>query len=269
MDDARSPADPNRALRGRGRLTDWHQLVADNPAIHHERYWPAYLAIGVAVGLQIRLPSAYNVGPTWVLPTVEVGLLVVLVVGRYLSPRRREPRTMRRLHRLTIGLIAVVGADNLTALALLVRELLRGLSADGRTLVLSALAIWVTNVIVFALLFWEFDGGGPIPRRADPDGPRDFLFPQIQLQQDEMETLARDEHLVEIGQLDRARDAKYRGWLPDFVDYIYVSYTNATAFSPTDTMPLTRWAKTLMLVQSAAALLTIALIAARAVNILK
>ena len=237
--------------------------------MHSERYWPAYVALAAAVVLQLRLPSAYDLGPKWALPVVEAGLLAALVVGRYLSPRRRDPTTMRRLHVLSIGLIAVISVDNLTSLGLLVRELLRGLDADGRTLVLSALAIWVTNVIVFALWFWEFDGGGPVPRRADPDGIRDFLFPQIQLQQDEAEMLSRDAELVELGQLSRGRQPKYVGWLPDFVDYFYVSFTNATAFSPTDTMPLSRWAKMLMLVQSSAALLTIALIAARAVNILK
>jgi hypothetical protein len=176
---------------------------------------------------------------------------------------------MRRLHLLTIGLIAVISVDNLTSLGLLIRQLLRGLDTDGRTLVLSALAIWVTNVIVFALWFWEFDGGGPVPRRANPDDARDFLFPQIQLQQDEAETLSREQELVALGKRKPRRTPRYVGWLPDFVDYLYVSWTNATAFSPTDTMPLSRWAKMLMLVQSAAALLTIALIAARAVNILK
>ncbi len=203
------------------------------------------------------------------MPSVESALLVALAGGRYPYPRRQEPITMRRLHALTIGLIAIISVDNLTSLGLLVRELLRGLDTDGRTLVLSALAIWVTNVIVFALWFWALDGGGPIPRRADPDGDRDFLFPQLQLQQDDNEAEARDRQLVALGHPAPTRRPKYADWLPDFVDYLYVSYTNATAFSPTDTMPLTRWAKMLMLVQSAAALLTIALIAARAVNILK
>jgi hypothetical protein len=252
--------------RGRHR---WQRLVLQHPDVHAERYWPAYGALGVAVVLQLRLPSAYSLGPKWILPTIEAVLLVVLVLGRYANPRRREPIVMRRLHVLGIGLIAVTSVDNLTSLGLLVRELLRGLNADGRTLILSALGIWVTNVIVFALWFWEFDGGGPVPRRADPDGRRDFLFPQVQLQQDESEALAREAELIDLGKLNGPRQPKYVGWLPDFVDYFYVSFTNATAFSPTDTMPLSRWAKMLMLVQSAAALLTIALIAARAVNILK
>ena len=260
------PSDPTDARRIR---KDWRRLVTQHPDVHRERYWPAYIALGVAVVLQVRLPSAYGLGPKWALPIVEAGLLVALAVGRYAIPRRREPTTMRRLHVLTIGLIAVISVDNLASLGLLVRELLRGLDSDGRTLVLSALTIWVTNVIVFALWFWEFDGGGPVPRRADPDGKRDFLFPQIQLQHDEAEMLARDAELVTRGQLARGRSPKYVGWLPDFIDYFYVSFTNATAFSPTDTMPLSRWAKMLMLIQSGAALLTIALIASRAVNILK
>ena len=254
---------------GRKRLADWPGLVADNPEVHEERYWPVYVAVAVAIGLQLRLPTAYDAGPKWLLPVGEALLLVLLVVGRYASPRRREPATVVRLHLLTMGLIALVSLDNLVSLGLLVRELLRGLDVDGRTLVLSAMAIWLTNVIVFALWFWELDGDGPIPRRADPDGRRDFLFPQIQLQQDEAETLTRDAELVRLGHEGHGRQPKYVGWLPDFIDYLYVSFTNATAFSPTDTMPLSRWAKMLMLVQSAASLLTIALIAGRAVNILK
>jgi hypothetical protein len=251
------------------RLADWRELIVQHPGVHQERYWPSYLALAVAVGLQVRLPSAYDLGPRWVLPTIESVLLVVLVAGRYLSPQRRQPTTVVRLHLLTIGLIAVVTIDNLTALGLLIRELLRGLQVDGRTLVLSALAIWLTNVIVFALWFWEIDGGGPILRRSDPDGRRDFLFPQMPLAQDERQTITNNRAPESSGQGDLARSPKYVGWHPDFVDYFYVSFTNATAFSPTDTMPLSRWAKMLMMVQSAAALLTIALIAARAVNILQ
>ncbi len=232
----------------RRRMRDFGRLVAAHPAVHNERYWPAYVALALAVVLQVRLPSAYNMGPGWLLPSIESALLVALAGGRYLYPRRQEPAKMRRLHELTIGLIAIISVDNLTSLGLLVRELLRRLDADGRTLVLSALAIWVTNVIVFALWFWELDGGGPIPRRAGPDGERDVLFPQLQLQQDDNEASARDRQLVALGHPAPTRRPKYAGWLPDFVDYVDMSYTNATAFSPTNTMPLTRWPKMLMLV---------------------
>jgi hypothetical protein len=199
---------------------------------------------------------------------MEVLVLLVLVAGRYLSPGRREVGTMYVLRQLTIVFIAFVTAANVISLALLVRELLRGLQTDGRTLVLSALTIWFTNVIAFALWYWEFDGGGPIPRRIDPSGRRDFLFPQMQLQQDEEEQALRDDRDALDGKHPKRARPKYLGWLPGFTDYLYVSFTNSTAFSPTDTMPLTTLAKMLMMVQSAAALLTVALLAARAVNIL-
>lgn len=251
------------------RFSGWHDLIPRRPEVHDERYWPAYVAMAVAVVIHIRLPALFEIGPPWLLPSLQALLLVVLVGGRYLSPRRQEPAVMRRLRRLTIALVALVTVDNLVALGLLIRELLRGLQTDGRTLVLTALAIWVTNVITFALWFWEFDGGGPIPRRLDPDGSRDFLFPQMQLMQDEIEQRARDDEMDELGQPVERRPPKYIGWLPDFLDYLYLSFTNSTAFSPTDTMPLTIWVKLLMMVQSGAALLTIGLLAARAVNILR
>jgi hypothetical protein len=250
------------------RWRDVRHAIPHVPEVHDESYWPAYLAMAVAIGLHLRLPSAFDVGSPWLLTSLETLVLVVLVAGRYLFPGRREVRTLYVLRQLTIVVIALVTADNVLALGLLIRQLLRGLQTDGRTLVLSALAIWVTNVIAFALWYWEYDGGGPIPRRIDPDGRRDFLYPQMQLQQDEQEQAVRDEQDERKGRAINRGRPKYIGWLPNFFDYLYVSFTNSTAFSPTDTMPLTTLAKLLMMVQSAAALLTIALIAARAVNIL-
>jgi hypothetical protein len=233
----------------RSELTRSEQWLraALHPAVHRERYWPAYAGLGIAAGLQIALPATFTAGPSWVLPSAELMVLGALVAGRYAHPRRREPKVMMALRYLTLGAIGLTSLANLASLDRLVDELLHGLSTDGRTLILAALGIWVTNVIVFALWFWELDGGGPVRRRADPQAPRDFLFPQMSLPD----------------------DGHAEAWQPDFVDYAYVAYTNATAFSPTDTMPLGRWAKTLMLIQSAAALLTVALIAAHAVNILR
>lgn len=264
-----NPTQPEGATTGGASSKAWHQLVPHRPDVHREQYWPAYIAVAVGIAIQVRLPAALDVGPHWLLAAVEALLLAALIGGRYAVPTRQEPVTMRRLRTLTIAVIALVSLDNLIALGLLVRELLHGSQADGRSLVLSALAIWTTNVIIFGLWFWEFDGGGPIPRRLDPDAPRDFLFPQMQMGQDEKEQIARDKHLEALGQPPTPRRLNYVGWLPAFYDYFYLSFTNATAFSPTDTMPLSFWAKALMLVQSAAALLTIALIAARAVNILQ
>ncbi len=109
----------------------------------------------------------------------------------------------------------------------------------------SAFAVWGTFVIAFSLWYWELDGGGPVSRHQNTEPNHDFLFPQ-----------------------QASPDVFTAPWLPNFVDYLYTSFTNCTAFSPTDTMPLTTWAKLLMMVQSASAFVTVALVAARAVNIL-
>ncbi len=128
----------------------------------------------------------------------------------------------------------------------LVHELIYGSGVQGRTLLYGAFAIWATNVIVFALWYWELDGGGPPRRLADPKRPRDFAFVQM------------TDPEVSAG-----------GWHPRFADYLYLSFTNSSAFSPTDTMPLTRWAKMLMMLESVISILTLLLVAARAVNILR
>jgi hypothetical protein len=130
-------------------------------------------------------------------------------------------------------------------LVLVSNSLLHGAVTDGHLLIYSALIIYATNVIVFGLLYWELDGRST---RGAPDGVRDFLFPQ---------------------QSTNEKETKQPDWQPTFFDYLYVSVTNATAFSPTDAMPLTYRAKLLMTVQAFTSLATIALVAARAVNILK
>ena len=128
---------------------------------------------------------------------------------------------------------------------MLVQSLLNGSKATGKLLLLSALNIWFTNVIVYALWYWELDQGGP-HERGLADCPRpDFLFPQM-----------------------TAKEFSPPDWSPGFVDYLFVSFTNATAFSPTDTLPLTPAVKVLMMVQAMTSLLTVALVASRAVNIL-
>ncbi|MGP0110062.1 MAG: hypothetical protein ACLPR9_14580 [Acidimicrobiales bacterium] len=126
----------------------------------------------------------------------------------------------------------------------LVKALLEHTSAGGRTLVFASVPIWLTNVIVFGLWYWELDRGGVAARLRQNHRHPDFLFPQM------------------------STPGSAPGWTPDFMDYLYTSFTNATAFSPTDTMPLTAWAKLLMMIQSLASLLTVALVISRAVNIL-
>jgi uncharacterized membrane protein len=138
----------------------------------------------------------------------------------------------------------VLSVANLLALALLVTRIADG-SVAGGPLLLAAAEIWTANAIVFALWYWELDGGGPPVRLAHPGGRRDFAFVQM-----------LNPELAEPG------------WHPRFVDYLYVSFTNASAFSPSDTLPLTRWAKLLMLLQSWVSIVTVVLVAARAVSML-
>lgn len=213
----------------------------------HEPRWPASLAVVAAVILYMVLPDKLRILPIWVLPVLEAALLIPLSI---IEPHRHiEESRWRRI--AAIALIALINAANLISLVLLLYGLLYGNRANthalsnGRELIVAAIEIWLTNVIVFGLWYWELDRGGPGERCRHHHRQPDFLFPQMV-----------------------TREAAPPHWTPSFVDYLYTSFTNATAFSPTDTMPLTHWAKMLMLVQSLASLLTVALVAGRAVNIL-
>jgi uncharacterized membrane protein len=147
--------------------------------------------------------------------------------------------------RVAIGMIAFVSAANIASLVLLSHRLLHGGKENGHQLILSGIVLWCTNVLLFGLWYWETDRGGPVAReKGERDFP-DFLFPQM----------------------TSPRWAP-KGWMPRLIDYLYVSLTNATAFSPTDTMPLTATAKWLMGTQSIVSLVTVGLVVARAVNIL-
>ncbi len=148
------------------------------------------------------------------------------------------------LRRLSLLLVGVLAVTNAVSTALLVHVIVTGVKVSAIKILASGAGIWLTNVIAFALWYWEFDRGGPVARAAGGRGRADFLFPQ-------MSDPRLDPH-----------------WNATFIDYLYVSFTNSTAFSPTDTMPLTRWAKLLMLSQSLISLVTVGLVAARAVNVL-
>jgi len=208
----------------------------------HEPRWAALLAVLVAIALQVILPERViqGLGPRWLIPVLEGILLVALLVT---DPHRAD-REGSALRWLSLGLIAVITVANLVALAELIRALLAHTSVGGRSLVFASVPIWLTNVIAFGLWYWELDRGG-VTARLQPEHRRpDFLFPQM------------------------STPGSSPGWAPQFLDYLYTSFTNATAFSPTDTMPLTSWAKLLMMLQSLASLLTVALVISRAVNIL-
>jgi hypothetical protein len=205
----------------------------------HESRWAPRLAVVVAIILYMRLPGRYAVGPAWLIPSLEFAVLGALFAT--------TPLGFDRWQRvLAISLIAVLSVANVWSLFELVSAIVyHDKVLPGQELFSSSINIWGTNVIIFALWYWELDRGGPDGRVLREHDPPDFLFPQ-------MVTPA----------------AAPPKWSPHFLDYLYVAFTNATAFSPTDTMPLTRWAKGLMLVQALVSILTVTLVAARAVNIL-
>ena len=208
-----------------------------------ENRLPVTVSVLLAVGLQFVLPRRFSLPPRELLPSIELLVLVTLVV---MNPVRLEVER-RGLRLLGIVLIGAMTLANAVSAALLADHLVNGTAGDkAGPLLLAGGSIYVTNIIAFALWYWEFDRGGPFARRHGRDPHPDFLFPQMTL--------------PEIAEHD---------WEPQFPDYLYVSFTNATAFSPTDTMPLSRWAKMLMGAQSSIALITVALVIARAVNILK
>ncbi|MFG2980145.1 hypothetical protein ACGFYQ_02685 [Streptomyces sp. NPDC048258] len=209
-----------------------------------EERWAVTLAILVAVGLQLALPDRLTLDPHWLLPALEITLLLALAA---LHPHRRLDRTSYLLRGLSLSLAASVSLANAWSAVLLVRALLRGTGLEGALGLLStAGAVWVTNVIAFALWYWEWDRGGPVARVQGTKDYADFLFPQM-------------------GQAGVAP----ADWKPYFGDYLYVAFTNASAFSPTDTMPLTTWAKLLMMIQAAVSLITVVLVVSRAVGILQ
>ncbi len=217
-----------------------HQKAAWGVAGKRESRWAPRVAMIAVIVLYIRLPGRYTVGPVWLVPALELAVFIALFAA---TPLGMSPRWQRTF---AVSLIAVLSVANFWSLVALVRLIVyHAKPIPGSELVDSSINIWVTNVIVFSLWYWELDRGGPDARLQSVHEPPDFLFPQ-------MVTPA----------------AAPSGWAPRYIDYLYVAFTNATAFSPTDTMPLTPWAKSLMLVQSLASILTVTLVAARAVNIL-
>jgi uncharacterized membrane protein len=209
-----------------------------------ERRWPVTLSVIAAIVLQILLPPHLTKPlPPAVLPGLEAALLVGLSIA---NPVRIERRSTA-IRAASLFLILLMTIANAASAVLLIRAILE--SKAGNTagpLLATGASVWATNVIAFALWYWEFDRGGPVHRSLGTLRHPDLMFPQMAN--------------PELASAD---------WEPQFVDYLYMSFTNATAFSPTDVMPLARWAKLTMAVQSAVSLAVGALVIARAVNILK
>ena len=213
--------------------------------VHHrikaEPVWHVQLAVMVAIALQVVLNNKLTFGPKYLIAGFEVILLVALII----IPR--DGRAAWHIKRsAALLLIAFISFANVVSLTLVIKALFNSIHVTGRELIASSMAIYLTNIIVFGLWYWELDSNG-IQGQSTKVRPVDFLFPQM----------TPGEHVIEPGL-----------WSPSFFDYLYVSVTNATAFSPTDTQPLTHRAKALMASQSLISLLTIALVAARAVSIL-
>jgi uncharacterized membrane protein len=209
-----------------------------------EKRWPMAIALIVAMALPFLLPPRFSLGPTWIVPALETLLLVALIIA---DPGRIDRRsTLVRTFSLALFVILVAGATTVTIR--LVVDLIRGgpeTNSPGQLLRVGSL-VWIYIIITFSFLYWEFDGGGPEARAR-----REAEFPD----------LAFPEHLN--------RRVARPGWRPEFFDYLYLGFTNATAFSPTDVMPLARWAKLCMALQATASIVVLGLVIARAVNILR
>jgi hypothetical protein len=249
MDPASEPLPPAVRLfmerTHRLTLNAEHQLPSWLRPGAPENRLPVIFALLAAVTLQRAIPQQYTIPeiPRWPLITLELLLVVVLIA---INPLRLSRETT--VGRWTmIALTAAITADNTASAIILDLNILSGrVSNDAGVLLGSGAAVFITNVIVFGIWYWELDRGGPFARRAGDNPYPDFQFPQM----------------------SDPQNAK-PNWRPTFIDYLYVSYTNVVAFSPTDTMPLSRWAKVMMTLQSMVAMSTIALVIARAVNVLK
>lgn len=229
---------------GRNRIgQSMHELPpAWRRATVGEQRWPVVLAVLTAIGLQFAVPARFALAPPWLLPGLEFALLAAITAA---NPNRITGQRPW-LRPASLVLVAVASLANVySAVRLIARLVGGGEGTSAGPLLAVGAAIWLTNIIVFALWYWEFDRGGPAARAHGTADYPDFQFPQMT-----SPTTADPD------------------WEPGFVDYLYLSFTNATAFSPTDTLPMTHWAKLTMLTQSAVSLATVALVIARAVNIL-
>ena len=211
----------------------------------HERRWPATLTVVAVLGLQLAMPKEVAAGPWWLLPALQLALLAPVVVANPVSLSRDNAW----LRRAALTLTAVLAAANAVHLVRLIDVLVSGTPVPPRLLVQSALLIWITNAAVTSLALWEIDRGGPFardPRHPRPHGRPDLLFPQN----------------TGVSGWDP------EAWRPSFTDYMFVAFTTATAFSPTDTLPLSGRAKLMTTLSASVSLLTLAVVAARAVNVL-
>jgi len=209
-----------------------------------EKRWPLFGALAVAIAVPLLLPARFSVGPNWIVPAVVALLLVAIVV----ADRARDGRRPILVRVLSLALVAILVAAAAGVTARLVIDLVEGgPETNSATDLLSVgFGVWLYTILAFAFLYWVLDGGGPDTRLWTPPDYPDLAFPE---------------------QLNPV--VTVPGWRPQFFDYLYLGFTNATAFSPTDVMPLARWAKAAMTLQAVGSLAILGLVIARAVNILQ
>jgi len=221
--------------------------------VRAEHRWPAFIAVLIALALYALLPSSFLPALRYGVVAIGIALLVPVFV---LNPLRMNKQTTWS-RALSIGLASLLATANGVALVQLVIQLVTGDKDDGLTLVLAALQVWVTQIIVFGLLFWELDRGGPVVRSTSPRDSlpeADFRFPQ-------------DENADNIKEV-AAGSSQKSGWTANYIDYLYFSLTYSMAFSAADAMPLTHRAKILSGIEAIGAYILLALVIARAVSLL-
>ncbi len=205
--------------------------------IIREPRWPAFIAMIAAAGVYLALPEPLSVGPSWLL----LMIIVLLMIPTVISHRRGDYQVTRIL---TFTANTIITLAMIASLILLVQGIPQHLESP-KSLLRSAVALWVANILIFALWYWKLDAGGPLVReRQGALINPSFLFPQMM------------------------RETQNPSWTPHFIDYLFLAFNTSTAFSPTDTAVLSRWAKLTTMLQSLISLTIIALLAARAVNIL-
>jgi len=211
--------------------------------VHGEPRWPMTLAVVVVIVLIGALPERLSPLPRWVFPSALTILLIALIA----TDPGAITKTARGLRWLSIALVVMMAAAALSATTLLIRDLVRGspLTASATTLLATGSSVWVINIVAFALLYWEFDCGGPAARAHGMPPYPDLAFPQ-----------------------QLSSEVAPPGWRPQFVDYLYLGITDAVAFSPTDAMPLVPWAKLAMAIEAVISLAILGLVIARAINVL-
>jgi hypothetical protein len=218
----------------------------DAAPVFVEARWPVALAVAVfvvlSIVLRVAVPNRESLGPHWVVPAIEMGLLVCLILA---DPAKIAGRR-RWLRRLAIALVLALAVVMLVSTGILIKDLITGgkVTNDAGSLLSSGFLIWFGNVLVFSLIYWLLDSGGPLARCLGERPYPDFAFSQ-----------------------QLSPELAPPGWRAKYVDYLILGLTTSTAFSPTDVMPMVPWAKLTMALQSIVSLTVVGLVIARAVNV--